>query len=63
MGRHDDADGCFDAGGDVTPRASLTPADQPLPHVLGFMLAVGLSSSAVSTVAFTSPQVRVRGAG
>jgi hypothetical protein len=33
MGRHDDADGGFDAGGDFTPRASLTPADQPLPHM------------------------------
>jgi hypothetical protein len=29
MGRDDDADGGFDAGGDVTPLASLTPADQP----------------------------------
>ena len=38
MGRHDDADGGFDAGGDVTPRASLTPADQPLPHELGFSI-------------------------
>ena len=30
--------GGFGAGGDVTPRASLTPADQPLPHELGFSI-------------------------
>jgi len=58
MGRHDDADGGFDAGGDVTPRASLTPADQPLPHELGFSIG-SLGISAVNTDAFASPQVGV----
>ena len=45
MGRHDDADGGFDAGGDITERASVTPADQPLPHELGFNIMVASAAA------------------
>ena len=34
-------------GGGVTPRASLTPPDQPMPSEAGFMTAVGLAVGAV----------------
>jgi hypothetical protein len=36
---NDDPDGGLDAGGDITARVSLTPANQPLPYEVGFMLA------------------------
>ena len=39
IGCNDDPGSGLDAGGDITARVSLTPANQPLPHELGFVLA------------------------
>ena len=36
-----------EAGGGVTPRASLTPPGQPMPSEAGFMTVVGLAVGAV----------------
>ena len=65
IGRHDDADGGLDAGGDVSPPL-FAPATQPLPHELRFSImpaSVAAQRSTLAAVLFVQARRQVRALG